>query len=510
MISHPIYAQRPAADPKAMAEDLRALAASGLPAAAGRADPEPRLKRLIALPFRMQKPDFEFDFLSFSLPDAITNSLSSLSSLVVRTSASAARYAGQAPDLKAIAAEADVDYALTGTLLRNGDRLHVSTELVETPAGRVIWSQTSELGIQDMFQLEDELVRRVVDALALPLTGRDNWLLTHDVPSSPLAYEYYLRANQLSTDWRSYGDARALYLKCLDIDMRYAPAWARLGRCHRAIAKNGGDPDDLERAEDAFRHALELNPELNLAHGFYAYLEADSARAPQAMVRLLGRAAGNNSDPNLYAGLVYACRFCGLLDASLAAHRRARALDPLIPTSVISTWFMAGNYLAVHENAGGDSMSDTHALMSLGRDAEALELARRDEQMLGELLKRETNPQYQFGYWIAVSLRALLEGKRTESLAALNRTMSWRRGEELFHGVRLLARLGETEEAITQMRRVSEYGFLCYPAMLQDAWLDPLRSSPRFSAILAGIQNRHEEARGLYAGAGGKEILAVA
>ena len=325
---------------RAMADDLRAARTGTGPAPPQQA----RIKRLIALPFRMLRPDSEFDFLSFSLPDAITNSLSSLSSLVVRSSAAASRYAGQSPNLKAIAAEAEIDYALTGTLLRSGDQLRAATQLVEAPSGAVIWSQTSQLGIQDIFQLQDELVRRVVDSLALPLTGRDNWLLTHDVPASPLAYEYYLRANQLSTDWRHYLTARSLYLKCLDVDARYAPAWARLGRCHRAIAKNGGDRDDLARAEGALRRALDLNPELNLAHGFYAYLEADSARAPQAMVRLLGRAKGNANDPNLYAGLVYACRFCGLIDASLAAHNRARTLDPLIPTSVISTWFMAGDY----------------------------------------------------------------------------------------------------------------------------------------------------------------------
>jgi hypothetical protein len=155
-------------------------------------------------------------------------------------------------------------------------------------------------------------------------------------------------------------------------------------------------------------------------------------------------------------------------------------------------------------------MSDTHALMSLGREAEALELARQDERTFGELLTRETNPQYQFGYWIAVSLRALLEGKREESLAALARTMSWRRGEELFHAVRQLARLGEADQAIAELERVAEYGFICYPALTHDPWLDPLRSSARFAGMVREIQSRHEDARRVFAEAGGKEILGVA
>ena len=330
------------------------------------------------------------------------------------------------------------------------------------------------------------------------------------VPASPIAYEYYLRANQLSADWRHHPTARDLYMKCLDIDPRYAPAWARLGRCHRSIAKNGGDRNDFERADVAFRRALQLNPELNLAHSLYAWLEADSARAPQAMARLLGRAAGHANDADLYAGLVYACRFCGLLEASIAAHERARSLDPLIGTSVTSTYFMAGDYMAVHENSARDSMSDAHALIALGREPEALALLLENERIFGELVATETNPQYQFRYWTAVSLRAMVEGKREESLVTLAKTMRWRRGEELFHAVGQLARLGEEEQAIDQLARVAEFGFICYPAMAKDHALDPLRRNARFGAILSEVKTRCEEARRVFVEAHGLEILGVA
>ena len=125
-------AARPASA-EAMAEELRALGGlegNDTPALAR------ALTRLVVLPFRILRPDPETDFLAFSLPDAIATSLSRLGSLVVRSSATAARFAGEAPDLKALAAEADVDRVVMGTLVRAGDQLRAAAQLVEAPGGR--------------------------------------------------------------------------------------------------------------------------------------------------------------------------------------------------------------------------------------------------------------------------------------------------------------------------------------------------------------------------------------
>ena len=86
------------------------------------------MKRLIVLPFRVLRSDPETDFLAFSLPDAIAASLAGLSSLVVWSSLAAARFADVALDLRAIAKEVDVDTVLTGTLLRAGTQLRLTTQ----------------------------------------------------------------------------------------------------------------------------------------------------------------------------------------------------------------------------------------------------------------------------------------------------------------------------------------------------------------------------------------------
>src|SRR6185503_21154935 len=100
------------------------------------------LTRLVVLPFRVLRPDPETDFLAFSLPDAIATSMRGFGSLVVRSTATAARLGGEAPDLKALAAEADVDRVVMGTLLRAGDQLRAAVQLVEAPGGTLLTSHT--------------------------------------------------------------------------------------------------------------------------------------------------------------------------------------------------------------------------------------------------------------------------------------------------------------------------------------------------------------------------------
>ena len=116
---------------------------------------------------------------------------------------------------------------------------------------------------------------------------------------------------------------------------------------HRVLGKYGyGDrTEETRKAAEAFQTALKLNPDLPLAHNLYTYFEIEEfGAAPQAVLRLLRLVETRPGDPDLYAGLVVACRFCGLLEASLAADRRARRIDPGVRTSVHYTHWAMGNY----------------------------------------------------------------------------------------------------------------------------------------------------------------------
>jgi tetratricopeptide (TPR) repeat protein len=137
---------------------------------------------------------------------------------------------------------------------------------------------------------------------ALPLAG-ERRSPAPDAPRNPTAYELYLRANGLARMYGEWPNARALYERCVELDPSFAPAWARLGRCHRVIGKYlDPTPDSDAKAEDAFKKAIALNPRLSVAHKFYANLEADTGRAREAIVRLLGEATRHGNDPELFAG----------------------------------------------------------------------------------------------------------------------------------------------------------------------------------------------------------------
>ncbi|MGH9443630.1 MAG: protein kinase domain-containing protein, partial [Thermoanaerobaculia bacterium] len=296
----------------AMAEALRAalLTEGSAPASLSAVRP---MTRLIVLPFRILRSDPETDFLSFSLSDAISSSLAGLSTLVIRSSLAAAKYASAAADLKAIAAEMDVDVVLTGTLLRAGERLRVTAQLVDAPEGGVLWSQTSDVALDDIFRLQDGIVKEILQSLAVPLTSRERRLLSSDIPATARAYEFYLRANQLANDSKSWTVAGDLYRECLRDDPAYAPAWARLGRILRLLAKFFPEVhgNRLGEAEQAFSRALALNPDLSLAHNLFSQFEVEAGRTKDALRRLLSRAAPGSSDPEIYTGLVHVLRYSG-------------------------------------------------------------------------------------------------------------------------------------------------------------------------------------------------------
>jgi tetratricopeptide (TPR) repeat protein len=401
--------------------------------------------------------------------------------------------------LKTIASETDVDLIVTGTLLSAGDEIRLTAQLTDAATGTLMCppfcARANQGSLGNVFRLQDELTECVVGALALQLTTREQRVLKQDVPSEPRAYEYYLRGNRFSHDSKQWDAARDMYLRSVEADPCYAPAWARLGRIHHVMAKylTTGAEEGLRKAETAFRQALDLNPDLAIAHKFYAQLEVDLGRAGDAMTRLLPR-VHDAADPEIFAALVSPLRYCGLLEASVTAYEHAVALEPMIRTSVVHTWFLQRDYQRVASTRLEDNPYIVAlSLAEVGRGNDAIPVLRTLEEKIKTRMRD-----------FMTAARTLIEGDAAESIAAVGRIISsgFSDPEALLYLARHLAHLDQADESLELLERVIAGGHSCYPALSGDPWLDPIRTTPQFAKLLERAHQQHQHAVKVFASVG--------
>ena len=157
-----------------------------------------------------------------------------------------------------------------------------------------------------------------------------------------------------------------MFQRCTELDSGFAPAWAALGRCHRVLGNTSRCPTPSRKPSAPSSARWRSIPICRVLHKYDAQLERDAGRAVAAMQRLLRRAQAA-VDPEHFAGLVHACRYAGLLDASVAAHEEARRLDPTIQTSVLNTYALQNDWeRIVREADAGRPRQPMHRAVPAG------------------------------------------------------------------------------------------------------------------------------------------------
>jgi tetratricopeptide (TPR) repeat protein len=218
------------------------------------------------------------------------------------------------------------------------------------------------------------------------------------------------------------------------------------------------------------------------------------------MLRLLERARSHAADPELFAGLVQACRYAGLERPAIAAYEHARRLEPGIRTAVSHAYFMAGEY----ERVGETDRDDPPMLSALALDL----LGRRDEALaaLQRLLTRELPGIYRR---FIEAMVTVLDGAHADPLAVADDLLShWRLRDPCatYFLARTLAALRHPR-AMETFRRAVEGGFHAYSFFIHDPWLDPLRTEPGFKEIVAMAEREYREAAEAFVAAGGERVL---
>jgi tetratricopeptide (TPR) repeat protein len=265
------------------------------------------------------------------------------------------------------------------------------------------------------------------------------------------------------------------------------------------VGKYFDQPDAARDAERSFERAQALNPDLPVLHKYYAQLECDAGRAVDAMRRLLRRATAA-VDPEYFAGLVHACRYAGLLEASIAAHEEARRLDPTVPTSVINSYQMLGDYEHVLRLTESDPDGKVMALYRLGRRDEAL--------AAWQGAPPDAPPTYKsWDRMIRACLSDAADAREVAEKAVAQ--MNWSDPEGYMTGAIILARLGSHDLALHALGEAVDGGYSVVHPLVHDPWLASLRDDRRFQDIVRRAEARRNEALTVFRAEGGERLLGL-
>ena len=463
------------------------------------------LLRIVVTPLRLQREDPDSAYLSYGLAEAVSGSLASLRDVAVRSPALAAKWGTAEGDLRRVSAEADVDVIVSGSLARMGDQLRATLQLVDAGSGNVIGGTTVRGSMTEIFEFEDQLTQAVVKLLTPLRADSASGAERRDVPANPEAFQYFLRGLELARSMATMREARECFQRALDNDPAFAPAWAWIARCHRVIGKYIENyPENDKRAEEAFGRALALSPELPTAHRFFTHFESEHGRADAAVARLLQHARSNRNDAQLFAALVHACRYGGLLDASVAAHEEAKRLDPTVPTSVEYTLLQLGDEARLRTTPGGGVDIDGALFYQLLFDGQWQELRER----LGKIAM-ETLP---IGYRGMVEALINVETDPKGALQHLKTMSAYgtrNDPEAVFLMGAATAVLGDTDSGIAMIAAAVQQGYSALLPLERHKVFEALRQRPLYAGVVETAHQRQRIARAVFERGGGRELLGI-
>ena len=250
--------------------------------AASSSRPEPRVQAVRAsicvLPFVNMSGEEEQEYFSDGISEDITTDLSKESALEVVARNTAFAFKGQNPDVKEVAQQLGVSHVLEGSVRKAGNRIRINAQLIDGATGKHLWADRFDRDLTDIFEIQDEISKAIVDALKVKLLPAEKKAIENRGTSNVEAYDLYLMARQqwisgtFGTVRREQSIAR-LCKEATQLDPDYAQAWALMGLAQLELRfVHSLDEDALSAGEKA----LAINPGLAEAHCIKArYLEEE-------------------------------------------------------------------------------------------------------------------------------------------------------------------------------------------------------------------------------------------
>jgi serine/threonine-protein kinase len=467
-------------------------------------------KQTIAvLPFKNLSGNAEDNFYEFSLADGIIAELAHLRSLVVRPSQYIASYAGQNIDPRQVGEDLAVSTVLAGSFIKTPDRFRVTTQLIATATGEILWSEKIDADTRDLITIQDTIAEHVIAGLKLNLTEEEQQKIERPLTGSPEAYEFYLRGRDLLFQYMSHtfddsdlDVAIKMFQEAIRLDPNFARAHYTLGRCYVHHGQGYGGHEYFELAEKSLRRALELDPNLPGARlqMVYVYLhrgEKEKALATLADVR---REAPNDPTVFIVAGMLY--RLNGLYDKAIRQYDKLLELNP--SDIVIASYNRGRIYSyrheydkAIAEYEKARAVEPEHPLIKTFLALTWFNQGRIDEcqQTVEEVLRQ--HPHFDalqvLRAWCLsrrgahAEARALITEHVKEVAAADHDVAIWLASFYAMENMR--------DEAVEWVRKAINLGNENYPLFADNARLDNLRCDLRFIDLMNDLKRKWEDRR---------------
>jgi adenylate cyclase len=363
---------------------------------------------IAVLPFTNMSGDPEQEYFSDGISEDVITDLSKIAGLMVISRNSSFTYKGRSADVQAVGRDLGVRSVLEGSIRRAGNRVRITAQLIDATSGVHLWADRYDRDLTDIFAVQDDVTRRIVDALKVTLSPAEKARHADSGTNNIDAYDYFLRGRELllgKTNTRVTFEQSTKFLKrALELDPSYSKAYAGLSMAYSLDYQNrwSDDPDiSLRLSKHNAEQAIEKDPNepfARLVASWVAIFEKDLDRAKSEADIALSL---NPNFSGAYGSLGHIQTLSGRPLEAIPALERATRLDPAFRPQHL--YFLGMAYLIAGKYETAAALLRERILLVPGTDfsrvllASALgHLGEIDEarRIWGEL--KEINPKYSF------------------------------------------------------------------------------------------------------------------
>ncbi len=476
-------------------QEMESLVADLQKAARALARPrEEQGKSIAVLPFSDISQEKDNAYFTDGLTDEIVAKLSKLRNLKILPLQSVTSHIRSGAPLSQIAAELGVQYLLQGSVRKHGTNIRVTTQLITADQEAVLWAETQEGTIEEVFDIQEDVANRVARALKLRLTPNERKSLRRRATENTEAFQLYLRGRFFwnKRHKESLWTAIRYFEQAIEKDPQYAPAWAGMADSFNLLTEHtvNARKELYAKAAAATQKALEYDDRLAEAHasrGLLLMLTQWDWRVAEKEFKTAIRL--NPSYPTAHHWYAELLSRQNRPEEAIAEISEGERLDPFSPAILVdrgTILYYARDYDGAIESARRALETDrdfapAHRILSLAFQGKGMsDESIQEHQRWMEVVGTNTDTLAALAQCYAAA------GRRKEAeeiLGALEQgTMdvgNWCRGIALVH-----ATLGNIDQAFQWLEKAYELKAESLSLLKIDPKLDPLRSDPRFDSLL--------------------------